>query len=102
MIINERNIKQKILIILNGIIMGTANKIPGISGGIVAVVIGFYEEFIFSLEKLNIKAIKYLLNKNFKKFWYYTNGEFLALLFFGIIISFFSISLILDILLNFY
>ena len=82
--------------------MGTANKIPGVSGGIVAVVIGFYEELIFSLEKLNIKAIKYLINKDYKKFWKYTNGEFLSLLFFGIIISFFSVSLILDILLTYY
>jgi uncharacterized membrane protein len=102
MIHKKRNVKEKISIILNGIIMGTANKIPGVSGGIVAVVIGFYEELIFSLEKLNIKAIKYLINKDYKKFWKYTNGEFLCLLFFGIIISFFSISLILDILLTYY
>ena len=62
---NKRSIKEKFSIILNGIIIGTANKIPGVSGGIVAVVIGFYEELIFSLEKLNIKSIKYLLNKNY-------------------------------------
>ena len=97
---NKRNLKHKLEIILNGIIMGTANKIPGVSGGIVAVVIGFYEELIFSLEKLNLKALKLLLNKNYNKFWKYTNGEFLSLLFFGIIISFFSVSLILDILLT--
>ena len=53
---DKRNLKEKFKIILNGIIMGTANKIPGVSGGIVAVVIGFYEELIFSLEKLNLKA----------------------------------------------
>ena len=97
---DKRNLKEKFQIILNGIIMGTANKIPGVSGGIVAVVIGFYEELIFSLEKLNLKALKLLLNKNYNKFWKYTNGEFLTLLFLGIIISFFSVSLILDILLT--
>jgi len=31
------------LLILKGIAMGVANKIPGVSGGIVAVVTGFYE-----------------------------------------------------------
>ncbi|MBK78469.1 MAG: DUF368 domain-containing protein [Flavobacteriaceae bacterium] len=97
---NKKNLKEKLKVILNGIIMGTANKIPGVSGGIVAVVIGFYEELIFSLEKLNIKAFKYILKKNYNKFWEYTNGEFLCLLFLGIIISFFSVSLILDILLT--
>ena len=99
---NKKSTKEKILIILNGIIMGTANKIPGVSGGIVAIVLGFYEELIFSLEKLNIKAFKHLLNKNYSKFWKYTNGQFLSLLFFGIIISFFSVSLILDVLLTHY
>jgi len=98
----KRNLKEKLSIILNGIIMGTANKIPGVSGGIVAVVIGFYEELIFSLEKLNIKSFEFLLKKKYNRFWKYTNGEFLFLLFFGIIISFFSVSLILDILLNYF
>ena len=98
----KRNLKDKLSIILNGIIMGTANKIPGVSGGIVAVVIGFYEELIFSLEKLNIKSFKFLLKKRYERFWIYINGEFLSLLFFGIIISFFSVSLILDILLTYF
>ena len=98
----ERTLKEKLSVILNGIIMGTANKIPGVSGGIVAVVIGFYEELIFSLEKLNIKSFNFLFKKKYKKFWSYTNGEFLCLLFFGIIISFFSVSIILDILLTYY
>ena len=31
------------LLILKGIAMGTANKIPGVSGGIVALASGFYE-----------------------------------------------------------
>ncbi len=35
-------------ILINGILMGTANKIPGVSGGLVAIAIGFYEELIFS------------------------------------------------------
>jgi len=31
-------IKDKILLILKGLAMGTANKVPGVSGGIVAFV----------------------------------------------------------------
>ena len=33
--------------------MGAANKVPGVSGGLVAFVAGFYEEFIYSLQKVN-------------------------------------------------
>ena len=82
--------------------MGTANKFPGVSGGIVAFVMGFYEEFIYSLQKFNIKALKLLFSGRFKSFYNYVNGQFLALLFLGMIISYFSFSRLLDYLIERY
>lgn len=76
--------------------MGAANKVPGVSGGVVAFVAGFYEEFIYSLQKVNGKAFKLLVNGRFKSFFRYINGRFLSLLFLGMIISYFSISKLLD------
>jgi uncharacterized membrane protein len=76
--------------------MGAANKVPGVSGGIVAFVGGFYEEFIYSLQKINIKAFKLLFTGRIKSFYRYTNGQFLSLLIFGMLVSYFSISKILD------
>ena len=76
--------------------MGAANKVPGVSGGVVAFVAGFYEEFIYSLQKVNKTAFKLLYNKRFKSFYNYINGRFLSLLFFGMIVSYFSVSKILD------
>ena len=76
--------------------MGAANKVPGVSGGIVAFVMGFYEEFIYSLQKFNFKAGKLLFSGRFKSFYNYVNGRFLVLLFSGMIISYFSISKLLD------
>ncbi len=76
--------------------MGAANKVPGVSGGIVAFVGGFYEEFINSLQKINAKAFKLLLNGKFKSFYRYINGTFLFLLIMGILISYFSVSRLLD------
>ena len=76
--------------------MGAANKVPGVSGGIVAFVMGFYEEFIYSLQKFNIKAGKLFFSGRFKSFYTYVNGRFLALLFLGMIISYFSVSKLLD------
>jgi len=83
-------------LILKGVLMGAANKVPGVSGGIVAFVMGFYEEFINSLQKFNLKAIKLFFNGRFKSFCRYVNGRFLTLLFSGMIISYFSISKLLD------
>lgn len=76
--------------------MGAANKVPGVSGGIVAFVGGFYEEFIYSLQKVNGKAFKLLFNGRFKSFYRYTNGEFLVLLILGMLVSYFSVSRLLD------
>ena len=76
--------------------MGAANKVPGVSGGIVAFVVGFYEEFIYTLQKFDRKAFKLLFNGRFKSFHRYTNGSFMMPLLFGIVISYFSISILLD------
>ena len=98
----EYSISDRFFLIIKGIAMGAANKVPGVSGGIVALVGGFYEELIFSLQHLNVKALKLLVTGQYARFWKYTNGTFLLTLFSGIIISFFSVSLILDYGLAFY
>lgn len=92
----NRSLSDKVWLVLKGLGMGTANKVPGISGGVVAFVAGFYEEFIYSLQKINKKAFKLLFNGRFKSFYRYTNGQFLALLILGMVISYFSVSKVLD------
>ena len=88
--------KNPFLLTLKGVVMGAANKVPGVSGGIVAFVMGFYEEFIYSLQKFNIKALKLIFSGRFNSFYNYVNGRFLTLLFLGMIISYFSVSKLLD------
>ena len=92
----SRSFKDKVFLVIKGLAMGAANKVPGVSGGIVAFVAGFYEEFIYSLQKINLKAFKLLFNGRFQSFYQYTNGQFLTLLIFGMLVSYFSVSKILD------
>lgn len=92
----KRNLTDNILLVIKGIAMGAANKVPGVSGGVVAFVAGFYEELIYSLQHLNGKALKLLINRRYKSFWTYTNATFLILLFGGSIISYFTVSLLLE------
>lgn len=99
---STRTIKDKIFLILKGLGMGAANKVPGISGGVVAFVAGFYEEFIYSLKKVNRKAFKLLINGRFKSFFNYINGRFLSLLLFGMVVSYFSVSKVLDYFIKYY
>lgn len=93
---STRTFNDKLFLVLKGLGMGAANKVPGVSGGVVAFVAGFYQEFIYSLKKVNGKAFKLLVNGRFKSFFNYINGRFLGLLFLGMIVSYFSVSKILD------
>ena len=98
---DTRTFSDKIWLVLKGLAMGAANKVPGVSGGIVAYVVGFYEEFIHSLQHVNGKAFKLLINGRFRSFMQYINGRFLGLLMLGMVISYFSVSKLLDILIEY-
>lgn len=97
---NNRSLSDYFLLVLKGAAMGIANKIPGVSGGIVAVVTGFYRELIFSFHRLNFKAVALLLRGKFSTFWRYINAAFLCAILIGITISYFTLSLLLDLALS--
>lgn len=92
----QRTQLEKVNLFLKGLAMGCANKIPGISGGMVAFVLGFYEELIFTFQRINKNALKLLFKGEFKAFFKYTNMQFLLLVMFGSIFSYFSLSIVLD------
>lgn len=92
----DRSFFDKFYLFLKGLAMGAANKVPGVSGGTVAFVLDFYEELIYSFQKINGKAFKLLLNGRFKSFFRYTNAQFLLLVMCGSMFSYFSVSMVLD------
>lgn len=87
---------QKIGLFFKGLLMGIANKIPGVSGGMVAFVLGFYQEWIYTFSKINGNALKLLFKGKWRLFWDYTNAGFLSLILAGSITSYFTFSLLLD------
>ena len=92
----KRNRKDFIFLFLKAVFMGTANKLPGISGGLVALITGFYHEMIESLKTLNLKSFVMILRGDLKEFNAKHNGFFILTILFGIIVSYFSTSKILD------
>ena len=88
--------RKYIFLFLKGLAMGAVNKIPGVSGGTVAFITGIYEDLINSIKKINFKSFKILFFRGFKDFYKEINGKFLTVVFSGVIASFFSVSLILD------
>ncbi len=92
----NRTFIEKLSLFFKGLAMGAANKVPGVSGGTVSFVLGFYEELIYSFQKINLTAFKLLVRGRFRSFFKYINAQFLALVVGGSIFSYFSVSLVLD------
>ena len=82
-----RKLKDYILLFLKGLAMGGADVVPGVSGGTIAFISGIYEELINSLKSINLENLKLLISGQFKNFWQAINGNFLLVLFSGILIS---------------
>ena len=80
--------------------MGTADLIPGVSGGTIALILGVYKELIQSIDSINLKNIKSMKNQGIMSFWTNINGEFLVVLFFGIITAILNLSFVIDWLIN--
>jgi len=94
--------KKHLFLFLKGITMGVANVIPGVSGGTVALITEIYEELINSLKSFDLKAIKLLLNGQFKDFINHTNLYFLISVFGGSVFSMFSVAKLFEFLFEFY
>lgn len=63
-----KKVKEFIMNLINGFCMALADSVPGVSGGTVAFLLGFYDEFIDSLDNLfrgnkeeKIGALKFLI-----------------------------------------
>ena len=83
-------------VFLHGIVMGSINKLPGISGGLYSLIIGFYNHLIQSIKSINYKNLTVLKKSGLKQFMKNINGYFLVFISFGMIMSYFSTSKILD------
>lgn len=92
----KRNKKDLFILLIKSILMGTANKLPGISGGLVALITGFYNEMINTFKKINFKIFTYIIKGNIREFNNNYNGLFLITILLGIVISYFTTSQILD------
>lgn len=59
---------ETFLIFLRGLFMGSADIIPGVSGGTIALITGIYERLIHAISRIDFKFILYLFKGDFKRF----------------------------------
>lgn len=62
------NIKEIISIFIKGILMGSADIVPGISGGTIALITNIYERLVKGISNINFSFVKPFLKKDFKEF----------------------------------
>jgi len=67
--------------------MGSADVVPGVSGGTIAFITGIYEELLNSIKSFDTHAFHLLIKGSFHDFWKYINGKFLIVLLSGIALS---------------
>lgn len=62
------DIKEAFLIFIRGLLMGSADIVPGVSGGTIALITGIYGHLIESISKIKFAFIKPLFKGDFRGF----------------------------------
>lgn len=76
---------EKAKLALKGMCMGTADVIPGVSGGTMAFILGIYEQLLASIKSFDLECLKLLLKGDFKDAISRPHFGFIIPLFIGII-----------------
>ena len=82
--------------------MGSADVIPGVSGGTIAFITGIYDELIDSLKSIDLVALQLLFKLKIADAWKRVNGSFLLAILAGIITSLVSLAKLMTYLLKEY
>ncbi len=94
--------KDRALLFLKGMAMGAADVVPGVSGGTIAFITNIYETLIDSIHSIGPKTLVILKNEGIARAWSSFNGNFLLVLFLGILTSVISLAKLITHLLDTY
>jgi putative membrane protein len=83
---------EVLLNLCKGVGMGTANVIPGVSGGTIAFITGIFERLINAIKSFNITALKLLFKGKFKALIQHTDFYFLLSVGAGVAIAIISVA----------
>ncbi|MDE6623496.1 MAG: DUF368 domain-containing protein [Alistipes sp.] len=83
---------QYLTLALKGCAMGSADVVPGVSGGTIAFISGIYGELIDSIRSFDVTALRLLLSGRFAECWRHVNGRFLLPVLGGIGVAVFSLA----------
>src|SRR5690554_6790526 len=70
---------------LKGFIMGSADVVPGVSGGTMALILGIYQRLIDAIKSIDTRALKLVLSFRISDVFKRVHWFFLAVLLSGIL-----------------
>lgn len=82
---DKTTIKEVPSLLVKGFCMGSADVVPGVSGGTMALILGIYERFVESIKSFNLVAVKSLLSFRLKDVFAQVHWLFLGTLLAGIL-----------------
>lgn len=92
-------LKDAFALFLKGICMGSADIVPGVSGGTIALITGIYEKLLAAIRSVNGKALKRLLSFDIKGAIELIHFRFLIILVAGIGLAIMSLARVMHFLL---
>ena len=93
-------LRQAVGLWLKGICMGSADVIPGVSGGTIALITGIYEDLIRALRSFDWTVVRKILAFDLKGALAVVPVRFLVILFLGIITAILSLARLMNYLLH--
>ncbi len=93
-------IKDSAFLSIKGLCMGSADVVPGVSGGTIALITGIYEDLLAAIKSINTAALKRLLTGDIKGALAMVHIRFLFFLFIGIGTAIISLARLMNYLIN--
>ncbi len=95
-----KSFKKAAILSFKGLCMGSADIIPGVSGGTIALITGIYKEFLQAIKSANMKMVQKILRFDFKGALAELHIRFLISLFLGIGVAIISLARLMNYLLH--
>lgn len=87
-------------VFLKGLAMGSADVVPGVSGGTIAFISGIYSQLLESITRVRPSLLVMLKQQGIKAVWAHINGNFLLALGSGILLAILTLAKLIHYLLE--